>query len=37
MLPTAERVEIRVLDFVRFHEGKMIEHWAAMNPVERKI
>ncbi|KAK9775143.1 putative Ester cyclase [Seiridium cardinale] len=37
MMPDGGRVEVRVMDFVRFHDGKMIEHWAAVNPLASEV
>jgi predicted ester cyclase len=33
MVPDGKRVQMRIMDFVRFHEGRMIEHWATANPL----
>jgi predicted ester cyclase len=33
--PTGEPVALRVMDFLRFADGKIIEHWSALRPVAR--
>ncbi|KJZ73124.1 hypothetical protein HIM_07508 [Hirsutella minnesotensis 3608] len=32
IVPDGRRVELRIMDFVRFRDGKMVEHWSAVNP-----
>jgi predicted ester cyclase len=29
-----QRVQFRIMDFMRVHEGQLIEHWACIGPVE---
>lgn len=31
--PSNQRVEFRVMDFIRVQDGKLIEHWACAGPI----
>lgn len=34
--PSGERVCLRHMDFLRFEDGKIIEHWSALRPLQRE-
>lgn len=32
--PTGRRVALRIMDFLRFEDGRIIEHWSALRPAD---